>query len=564
MTKMQRHKLCQWIKRSAVMAALLLFGACARQMPPPGGPGDVIPPHVVRTVPVRDSVGVALATNLEIHFSESMDHRSVEEAIFISPQSAQEPKFDWHGDVLELKFVEGLRADRTYVVAVGQASADEWGNRMVASYTFRFATGDAVNQGELHGRLVRSKEQMGQAYAWLYDLTVVSAPNVGRDRAHYVTQPDEQGYFQFSGLGPGVYRVFIFLDANQDREYTPGKDALGVAPQDVEIKKKDLLFHLGDIKSVVRDTASPVLSAVRTSDQHHVLMRFDEPVRLVSQPVIHGLDIRAVYQDVDSSRVGLFTSAQKRGQTYDVALSVSDRFDNRAHIQTSVKGDGSPDRRAPEILAVSPALSAQTALSKTPIEMIFSDAMHEVISKPFWVASDSTMTPDGQFVWGAANRLQFVPQDPWPVGRVVLKSQINLVKDLADNIMAEPVVIDFEIVDDTESGVIAGTLQPKDQDVIIEAVLVDNGQRIYQMQVAPGDSTFEIQGVLPGFYRISGFVDANGDGRWSAGQSVPFTPAEVLFHQADTVDVRARWRVETRQLDAQSGWFLLPETKDGL
>ena len=105
-------------------------------MPPPGGPLDKTPPRVVDTVPADDSVRVGLDTPIRIRFSEAMDRRSVERALFISPQGSEDPDFKWRGDVLEIRLPDGLQADRTYLVTVGQESADEWRNRLRASYSF--------------------------------------------------------------------------------------------------------------------------------------------------------------------------------------------------------------------------------------------------------------------------------------------------------------------------------------------------------------------------------------------------------------------------------------------
>ncbi|MBT3604869.1 MAG: Ig-like domain-containing protein [Candidatus Latescibacteria bacterium] len=550
------------MKRSAVLAALVLFVGCARQMAPPGGPADTTPPYVAGTSPANDSVRVGGETPICILFSETMDHRSVEEAIFISPQSEQVPKFRWRGDALQIRLADGLRMDRTYVITIGQASADEWRNRMVASHSFRFATGDVVNQGELFGRVVRSNEHVGQAFAWLYDLGVVSEPDLSNDVAHYVTQPDDAGHFQFSGLGPGRYRVFVFVDANQNKAYTPGVDALAVPPQDISLTDDLGPFRLGDLKSVVRDTSAPVLSAIRTSDQHHVLMRFDEMVSIVTEPVISGLVIQAVYQDADSGRVGLFTQKQQSGQSYEVRISVVDRSGNRADIESAVRGDGTADRRLPEILNVHPKLLDARILPDARLEMIFSDAMAPDIVEPFWVASDTTLSPTGRFDWMAANHLIFTPAESWPLDQVRLQSVVGAVKDVVGHALKDRIVFDFTVIDADEAGTIAGSISPLDQFGMIEAVSMETAHISYRAQVAPGDSTFEMTGVIPGFYRVSGFVDVNGDGLWTRGTALPFVPAEALISLADTVEVPSRWTVDTRRLEALSGWFLPIVTKD--
>jgi hypothetical protein len=553
---------CLWMKRGAILAALVLFVSCARQMAPPGGPADMIAPYVIQTYPANDSVGVDIETAIRIQFSENMDRRSVEEAIFISPQSAQVPKFRWRGHELEIRLLGGLRPDRTYVITVGQASSDEWRNRMLASHTFRFSTGDVVNQGELWGRVVWSKEQIGQAFAWLYDLDVVPEPDVANDLAHYVTQPDAGGHFRFSGLGVGVYRVFVFLDADQNQTYTSGIDALAVPPQDVTVDSAQKTVRLGDLKGVVRDTSGPVLSTVRTSDQNHILMRFQEPVRIETAPTVSALKVLSVYQDVDSSRVGIVTQTQKSGQVYDVRLVVTDPYGNRSLVQTSVRGDASADKRVPEVLAIKPKLLATQIFPNAPLEMIFSDAMASDIAAPFWEISDTTLSPGGHFEWLAPNRLIFTPNDSWPIGQVRLTSKRGLVKDLAGNVLDTPVVFDFAVIDTQAVGRIAGIVDSLNEKRVVEAVSVEGEPLFYQALVGLNDSTFVIQNVLPGLYRVSGFVDANNNGLWDAGSVWPFVASEVFFSASDTVEVRARWQSDTRRFGVQPLWFLPTESKD--
>jgi hypothetical protein len=553
---------CLWMKRGAILAALVLFVSCARQMAPPGGPADMIAPYVTQTYPANDSVGVDIETAIRIQFSENMDRRSVEEAIFISPQSAQVPKFRWRGHELEIRLLGGLRPDRTYVITVGQASSDEWRNRMLASHTFRFSTGDVVNQGELWGRVVWSKEQIGQAFAWLYDLDVVPEPDVANDLAHYVTQPDAGGHFRFSGLGMGAYRVFVFLDADQNQTYTSGIDALAVPPQDVTVDSAQKTVRLGDLKGVVRDTSGPVLSAVRTSDQNHILMRFQEPVRIETAPTVSALKVLSVYQDVDSSRVGIVTQTQKSGQVYDVRLAVTDPYGNRSLVQTSVRGDASADKRVPEVLAIKPKLLATQIFPNAPLEMIFSDAMASDIATPFWEVSDTTLSPEGHFEWLAPNRLIFTPNDSWPIGQVRLTSKRGLVKDLAGNVLDTPVVFDFAVIDTQAVGRIAGIVDSLNKKRVVEAVSVEGEPLFYQALVGLNDSTFVIQNVLPGLYRVSGFVDANNNGLWDAGSVWPFVASEVFFSASDTVEVRARWQSDTRRFGVQPLWFLPTESKD--
>ncbi len=532
-----------------------LFFACARQMPPPGGPPDKTPPRVIDTVPADDSVRVGLDTPIRIRFSEGMDRRSVERALFISPQGSEEPNFRWRGDVLEIRLPDGLQAERTYLVTVGQESADEWRNRMRSSYSFGFATGDRLNRGELNGRVLKSKEERGQVFVWAYDLSGVTAPDPGRDRPTYVTQPDETGHFVLPRLGSGNYRIFAFGDQNNDRTYSSG-DLLALPPGDVAFAGEERV-RLGDLKLAVRDTSAPALVAARTPDQQHILMRFDEPVRVWGVEITD-LSVLEIYQDpVDSSGVGLITGLQTQGVEYRVRVDIVDRWGNRDTTDATVRGDGTRDRRAPEVLVRAPAENAENVLPTAVIRMLFSDAMRLYPVSDFWIASDSTVVPKGHFEWVAPNHLAFTPDGLWASGETIrLSGNRERLLDIGGNVLSEPISFVFSVMDTAALGHISGTTSSSDVVIWVEGLAHD----FFREQVLQ-DTTFSLTNLLPETYRISGFLDRDRNGQWMSGQIHPFLPAEPLIARADTVEVRARWETEVGKLESKI-WWMLPASEE--
>ncbi len=544
-----------WLHLTSYLFLVCIFFACARQMPPPGGPADKTPPRVIDTVPADDSVRVGLDTPIRIRFSEAMDRRSVERALFVSPQGAEEFGFKWRGDVLEIRLPDGLQADRTYLVTVGQESADEWRNRMRASYSFGFATGDRLNRGELNGGVLKSKGQIGQVFVWAYDLSVVTAPDPGRDRPTYVTQPDETGHFVLPRLGSGNYRIFAFGDQNNDRTYSSG-DLLALPPGDVAFTGEERV-RLGDLKLAVRDTSAPVLVAARTPDQQHILMRFDEPVRVWGVE-ISDLSVLEIYQDpVDSSGVGVITEPQTRGVEYTARVDVVDRWGNRDTTDTTVRGDGTRDRRAPEVLAIAPAENAENVLPTAEVRMLFSDAMRVDAVSDLWVVSDSTVVPQGHFEWVAPNHLVFTPDSLWTSGETIrLIGNRERLLDIGGNVLSEPISFVFSVMDTAALGRVSGTTSSSDVVIWVEGLAHD----FFRKQVLR-DTTFSLTNLLPGTYRISGFLDRDRNGHWMSGQVHPFLPAEPLIAQADTVEVRARWETEVERLESKIWWMLPPDEK---
>lgn len=536
-----------------LLPAFFFCVSCARQMPPPGGPPDEIPPRVVATVPGADSVHVGLDTSIRIEFSEAMDHRSVEQALFMAPQWTQEPKFKWRGRELEVRLAEPLQADRTYVMTVGQESADEWRNRMLASYTFGFATGGRLNRGELHGRVLPSNDWTGQRFVWAYDLALGDAPDPGYDRAAYVTQPDETGHFVLSRLGAGEYRVFAFADQNNDRVYSAG-DPLAVPPADV-VLEDDQRVRLGDLKLAERDTSAPELVAVRTVDRRHVLMRFNEAVR-IQRVEIPNLSVLVIYQDpTDSSGVGLVTDVQNSGSEYEVRTEVSDRAGNVGIVDTPVKGDATRDRQAPEVLVLEPQNSAVNVSPAAQIHIMFSDAMQADAVADLWLDSDSTVVPKGRFEWAAPNHLVFAPEFEWTSGDSIrLIGDPNKLVDVGGNALVQPLALSFVVVDTSALGGVRGTTPDPNLVVWLQGLDID-----FFYEQALRDTVFVLNDLTPGDYRVFGFLDRDLDGRWTPGMVKPFVPAEPVVTQADTVTVRSRWELKIETLEAKLRWTLPPE-----
>ena len=75
------------------------------------------------------------------------------------------------------------------------------------------------------------------------------------------------------------------------------------------------------------------------------------------------------------------------------------------------------------------------------------------------------------------------------------------------------------------------------------------------------DTAFSLTNLLPGTYRISGFLDRDRNGQWMSGQVHPFVPAEPLIARADTVEVRARWETEVGKLESRI-WWMLPTSEE--
>ena len=153
--------------RFLCFSILWLCYACAKVGPPQGGPVDETPPQILSHSPNVDQLNVALERSVEIVFSEPMDHRRTEEAVFVSPGDPL--GFQWRGRTLRIDL--GLRSERTYVVTVGTGARDLRNNALEQSFSLAFATGARLDQGALRGRVYQRQGPLRGAHIWAYDLS---------------------------------------------------------------------------------------------------------------------------------------------------------------------------------------------------------------------------------------------------------------------------------------------------------------------------------------------------------------------------------------------------------
>jgi uncharacterized protein (DUF2141 family) len=542
------------LKFSAATAALVLFVACAKQMPPPGGPPDRTPPTVIWTQPSADTTQVTLDSRIRVRFSERMDRRSVERSVFVSPRSSGTPELRLRGDLLEIRLPGGLRAQRTYIVTLGAECSDESRNRMTSSHSFAFATGSQLNRGRVEGRVEQVRARGVQTYVWVYDLETSDQPDPGIAEAAYVTQPGADGRYDFPRLGPGRYRVFAVGDRDRDRAYTADKDLLAVPPADVSIGEGLERIELGPLRLAPRDTLGPKLTGVRTPDARHMMLRFNEPVLTPPKLSVSSgsgeHEVSAHHRDpVDSSRVWLVTAPQDEAVTYTVsALGFTDLAGNPATDTTpiSVKGEARPDTREPAPVRLVPEAGAGQVSPMATLAITFSEAMVTVVPEGFWARTDSTVAPKGRLTWASPNRLVFAPDEPWVSGATyLLVGRSDALADVAGNRCAGEVVFRFTVRAEEAMGALSGRLAPLSERVRLEVTALDPVGEVREVSVAPGDSAYTVTDLPPGRYRVWGFVDADGDGTWDPGTAVPFIPAEPVALAPDTLEVRSRWEAES-------------------
>ena len=543
-----------------ILTIITFILACARQLPPPGGPVDTIPPEVVETLPVPGATEVPTGTKIELLFSERMNNQSVENAVFISPWPSEEIFLKWKGRRLRIDFEDTLKENRTYVLTIGAKSSDLRNNPMKDSFSMAFSTGDKIDEGLISGA-VYSEGQIEGSLICAYSLQDSSNIDPTRVLADYYTQCNQEGTYQLTYVAPGNYRLFAIRDQDRNRKYTRGIDAIGITVSDVTLMPEQMSISGINFQLSVEDTISPKIRSAYAINQTNIVLRFSEEIAEFdeSEPIQYfqireednpenQLALLSCYQNsLEKSNIFLTTEKQS---PIAYKIVVKNLFDNSHNPLDTLdnwivfNGITDADTINPAIVFKSIEDSTTGITMDAEIRFVFSEAMkQESVENSISMKEQNKQIIDGKFAWNNPADVIYLPDSS-------LKSQtwywINIVADsifdLSGNSLTDSIeAIHFKTLNKDTLTAISGEFIDQQADAKGRIFLTAKGENnLYNISIdEPGNYQFDH--ILPGIYVIKGFRDADSNGVYSYGQAIPFHPAERFFVYPDSIKVRSRW-----------------------
>ncbi|HEY3295957.1 MAG TPA: Ig-like domain-containing protein [bacterium] len=537
----------------AVLLTMLLALSCARIGAPPGGPEDKTGPRVVSSFPVPDTTNVPRKLVARLVFSKPVNHKSVEAALYMSPDPRQRLRYHWHGNTLDLIYLDSLLENRTYVISMGSQAKDTRGNPAGTTTTVAFSTGSRIDRGSVDGWV--SDVAAPQAVSvWAYHLRGDTVPNPISDEADYRLQVGSDSRFHFGYLREGRYRVFAVNDRNFDGLWNPSAEPIGIPPWDVTVG--DSLTPWLSFRLMMQDSAAPTLRALREFNEHEMDVRTSRAVPVLQGHFVSGTgdSIRQLDAFPDSAGSEIWRVFPERPLTaglWTVTVSGMDNLGLRFTATDTVSARALPDTARPH-MTTDPAARMMTRIPPS--------AMHLMFDKP--VTLDSLAPINFRMTAGTDTdtvvvRLQIrnphmwdvVPATPLLAGKPVkLRFDGRAVRDLAGHTLLDTTVnVQFGVLSPDSMGGIKGELATKVSAPYLYRMLSFKGRTTEVAKtVAPGPGAFSLELLPVGKYLIEVTRDANRDSTYSYGRMWPFNFSEPFLTSPDTVTIRARWEYETQ------------------
>lgn len=230
------------ITRSLSVAIILLFGAalmtkCASTMTPTGGPKDTLPPVIVYMEPdnFTTNVDTLRPPKIYVEFNEYVQIKDQQKELYTSPAMKKKPSVVRRGRGIVVTIKDTLRPNTTYAINFGSSIQDNNESNPLHSMRYVFSTGDTIDSMYMSGYTADSykADSVSKSFIYFFIADSVERPTewdstMFKYKPQVIARAEKNGIFIAQNLKPVDYRIYAFEDKNDNMEYEPSIDQIGI------------------------------------------------------------------------------------------------------------------------------------------------------------------------------------------------------------------------------------------------------------------------------------------------------------------------------------------------
>ncbi|MFC6267173.1 Ig-like domain-containing protein [Frigoriflavimonas asaccharolytica] len=518
-----------------------LFFSCARVGSPVGGERDTIPPVFLGAN--IDTTRINVDRNikkLRLDFNEYIQLKDVQKSLIISPPIKKIVKI--LPTTLATKFVEitwedSLQANTTYNFNFGNSIQDNNESNILRYFNFAFSTGDKIDNLYISGevsdgsKITKVANTMSKNVVGLYKDS--DSLNY-KEKPYYISNADDDGYFELNYLSPGTYKILAFEDENGNSIYDEGKEKVAFQKENIVLEK-----NISGIPLKLFKAKKKVKYKELTEMNGGVLMTFEgNPEKIDVLSISEKLTkYKAVHQKFsDSVRVYFNADSQNIGIAQTEKLEFSYNADgkkdsvslfykkNEKNEMTIINNEGN----------LLPPLKEFRFTSNQIVDKVQPESW--TLNKDSTVAIPFTARISETNPFQVLVKANFVEGDKYQL--TVASKTVSSYYDSN----AKPYRFDFE-GDKTENyGVFSVKLSNIPSNKFWIQLLDTNENVMYSKYTNASDISFNI--IKPGEYFVKILSDENENGFYDDSDFSILKDAEPVFVFYKKLNIRPLWTIE--------------------
>ncbi|QNF32674.1 Ig-like domain-containing protein [Adhaeribacter swui] len=508
---------------------LLITCGCASISPPEGGEKDILSPELVSSTPANKALQVSGKT-ITLRFNEEVRLKDFNRQLIISPSTENQITSEVDREEVKLTFEKEFLPNTTYYLNFREGIEDITEGNKPKNLTLTFSTGAYLDSGQVQGVVtdLLTSEPAKNINVVLYNVN--DTTTIRKNKPYYLTKTDDQGNYVLQNIKYGTYNLYAHQDKNNDNIYNDEKENIGYLATPVEITAQT---PPQDLQLVRIDTKPPFISSRQPYlDEYH--LNYNEGITAIK---IAGGDSTDLYSFIgqNTKTVRFFPNTnQIKGKYF---ITAQDSAGNAKTDTVNIAFSGKKARRNPTFQVLPKASQVK---GNEQFQLIF-DAPLRLTNGPLLTLVEDSLT----------NRVLTYPQEVKAnSSKNILLFNLNSKAKETIDIVADTTVLIPVSGDRFKKQKLNLTISEKDQGGSIDLKLktdykkyflelLDKDFKILKTYNSP--TSFSINDLEPGTYRIRVKIDEDLNGTWRAGNPDLKTIPEKVINLPRPIEVRVNW-----------------------
>lgn len=527
-----------------VLLAILSMASCAKTGRPDGGPKDTIAPVIVKSNPENFTTRFE-GDEIKIHFDEYIRTKDLQQQLIISPPLKYQPIITPvnTSKILRIRIQDTLQPETTYSINFGNSIVDNNEQNPYPYYKYVFSTGSYIDslvvEGKIQDALLRSPKNPATIMLFPWDENSKDSIIYKELPTYIATTRDSTFNFKIENIRAGTYRLVALDESSSNYLYQPETDRIAYLNEPITLPTDSTYLLKLFMQEPEYDLGRPA-----HLNKRHIVFGYQgaedtiriEPITLMPD----GFESR-IYQDPVKDTLhywfkpeidlevedSLYFTARYRDRTDTLLVKLKDLYADS--LKVSKTGQNTVKPRDTVFFQLN-----------TPLELV--DGSKVQIMDQDSIQLESRLEMDRQYNRG---RLLFDIEDDHIYTMTLLPGAFtDFYEETNDTltyaVRSQPI---------SDYGTLSLSL-PSDLDYPISVQLVDAQYNIAKSQYLESAAEVYFDYIRPGMYHVRVIFDANGNGRWDAGNFLEGTQPELVRYDRSAIEVRANWSLnETVRLD---------------
>jgi len=205
---------------------------CANRGRPEGGPKDITPPKIVKSIPENYSTHFK-GDEIEIFFDEYIKIKDLQKQLIISPPMNTQPNITPLSSAsksIKIKIYDTLQPNTTYAFNFGNSITDNNEGNPYPYFRYVFSTGNYIDSLTVKGLIVDALLKQPETFVnvALYEVDSTYTDSiVYKEKPKYITNTlDSLTTFTIENIKPGTYKLIALKDNNGDNIFQQKTDQI--------------------------------------------------------------------------------------------------------------------------------------------------------------------------------------------------------------------------------------------------------------------------------------------------------------------------------------------------